>query len=136
MRQFLYILLLAVMTAGCSDNQATVEGESKATRDRQKPADDLQSNSKEPGVNVDTIGMAEFLALKALEADENDISDDTTGFSAFKKSKAKAARQPCDCADSIKADDDAETSDQAEVTGEAADTVKKGKSVTTKRRVQ
>jgi hypothetical protein len=114
MKQFLYIFLLAVVTAGCSDNQATVEEESNTTVVREKPADDLQSNTIERGINdvdVDTIGMAEFLALKATEAakyreendltDENDINVDTTGFTEFKSSKAKTARRPCDCADSI-----------------------------------
>ena len=106
MKQFLYIFLLAVVTAGCSDNQATVEEESKTTVNKEKPADDLKSNTIEPGiddVDVDTIGLAEFLAWKAAKADltdENDKKVDTTGFTEFKRSKAKTAPRPCDC-DSI-----------------------------------
>ena len=106
MKQFLYIFLLAGVTAGCSDNQATVEEESKTTVNRKKPADDQQSNTIEPGmdeVNVDTLGLAEFLAWKAAKADltdENDIKVDTTGFTEFKRSKAKTTPRPCDC-DSI-----------------------------------
>src|SRR5215210_6115877 len=105
MKQFLYIFLLAVVTAECSDNQATGEKESKTTVNRKKPADDQQSNNIEPGmdeVNVDTLGLAEFLAWKAAKADltdKNDIKVDTTGFTEFKRSKPKTAR-PCDC-DSI-----------------------------------
>jgi hypothetical protein len=126
------------VNAACSDNQATVERESKTTV-RQKPADDLKSNTIESGindVNVDTIGMAEFLAMKAAEADENDINDDTTGFTEFKRSKAKTAGRPCDCEDSIKAKDEAETSDQAQIGEESTDTVKERKPVAIKQKVQ
>jgi hypothetical protein len=139
MKQFLCILLLAAVTAGCSDNQASVEEESKTTVNRKKPADELQSNTIEAGtndVNVDTIGMAEFLALKAAEADENDISDDTTGFTAFKRSKAKTAPRPCDCEDSIKAKDNAATSDQAEIDEESTDTTKEREPIAIKQKVQ
>ena len=62
MKQFLYILLLAGVTGGCSDNQAAVEGESKTTANRKKAPDDLKLNSTDPAlndVNVDTIGMAD-----------------------------------------------------------------------------
>ena len=106
MKQFLYIFLLAVVTAGCADNQATGEEESKTTVNSKKTGDDIQSSSMEPGsddVDVDTIGLAEFLAWKAAKAgltDENDIKADTTGFTEFKRSKAKTSTRPCDC-DSI-----------------------------------
>ena len=139
MKQFLYILLLAGVTGGCSDNQAAVEGESKTTAIRKKAPDDLKLNSTDPAlndVNVDTIGMAEFLALKAAEADENDINDDTTGFSAFKRSKAKIKRRPCDCADSIITKEEVETSGQAEIDEEGTDTVKEGKPSAIKQKVQ
>ena len=114
MKQFLYIFLLAAAVEGCSDSQGTVEEESKTTVNREKPAKDLQSNTIEPGiddVDVDTIGMAEFLALKAVVAakykqvkdltDDNDVDIDTTGFREFKRSKTKTARRPCNCEDSI-----------------------------------
>ena len=111
MKPFIYIFLFAVVAAGCSDNQATVEEESKTTVNRKKGADELQSNTIKRDIDdedVDTIGMAEFLALKATVArqgsdltDENDPNVDTTGFSAYKRSKAKTARRPCDREDSI-----------------------------------
>jgi len=123
MKQFLCILFLAVLT-GCSDNQATVEEESKTTVNREKSADD-KSNTTERGINdvdVDTIGMAEFLALKAAVAanakqatDENDINADTTGFTAYKRSKAKTAKRPCDCPDSVKAERDSKTNEEETV---------------------
>ncbi len=106
MKQFLYIFLLSVVTAGCSDNQAKVEEESKTTVNRKKPAGDLQSNTIEPGiddVDVDTIGLAAFLAWKAAKANLNHtkgIKIDTTGFTEFKRSNTKTATRTCDC-DSI-----------------------------------
>ena len=113
MKQFLYIIFLGVVLAGCSDNQVTAEEESKKNVKRAKPAEDGPSNTIESGIDdidADTIGMAEFLALKASVAakyrqakgltDENEENEDTTGFTAFKRSKATNAAKPCDCDDS------------------------------------
>ena len=109
MKQFIYLLFFAAAFAGCNDNAATVGKESKTTVN-QEPESDEALNTTEPGandVNVDTIGMAEFLALKAAAArhsqsngiasndgtDVNDINVDTLGFAAFKRQKAELARQ-------------------------------------------
>jgi hypothetical protein len=109
MKQFIYLFFLAAVFAACSDNAETAGRESKTTVN-QEPENDVASISTEPGandVNVDTIGMAEFLALKAAAArhsqsngltsnditDVNDINVDTLGFAAFKRQKAETARQ-------------------------------------------
>src|SRR5688500_13309810 len=110
MKQFLNIFLLAVVIAGCSDNSPTAGKESKTTVKEESANDErstsLQSDINE--VNVDTIGMAEFLAMKAAEAERyrqsdgiqsNDLTDinginvDTIGFAEFKRLKAETARQ-------------------------------------------
>jgi hypothetical protein len=110
MKQLLNIFLLAAVIAGCSDNTPTAGKESKTTV-KEESANDQASNSEQSDiheVNVDTIGMAEFLAMKAAEAGEhrqsngiqsngitdiNDVNVDTLGFAEFKRLKAETARQ-------------------------------------------
>jgi hypothetical protein len=109
MKQFIYVLALMIVTAGCSDNQATVEEGLESTVTVDDPAGTPKSNRIERGVNdvdVDTIGMAEFLALKATKYKEenhlddgDDVNVDTTGFVEYKISKEKTADKPCVCPD-------------------------------------
>ena len=112
MKQFIYLFSFVILLAGCSDS-ATVGKESKTTVKEEKSAADLETANIEPGINdvdVDTIGMAEFLAMKAAEVARsrqsngiasNDISDgvvndinvDTIGFAEFKRQRAETARR-------------------------------------------
>jgi hypothetical protein len=110
MKQFLYIVFLAAVIAGCSDNTETAGRESTTTV-KEEPTNEVGSNTVQSDVhevNVDTLGMAEFLALKAAQAarhsqstgiqsndrnDANDVNVDTVGFAEFKRSRAETARE-------------------------------------------
>jgi hypothetical protein len=121
MKQFLYIFFLGVVMASCNDNTASAGKESSTTVNEDNVNDDASGNMQ-PGANdvdVDTLGMAEFLAMKAAEAarqrsnggqfdniqssgitDVNGVNVDTIGFAEFKRLKAETASRNYE--DSIK----------------------------------
>ena len=118
MQQFLYIILFSALIAGCNDNSATTPNESRKIRTK-KSANGLQLNAGEAyfdstgAANADTLGMAEFLALKAarfrqsdrVEANnsknkannsiyKNEVNVDTLGSAEYKRTREKTERQP------------------------------------------
>src|SRR5690349_19441243 len=107
MKKSFYVFVVAALATSCSDNVGTAGTESKTTV---TPAGSKESGSSSSdaaamGVDVDTIGMAEFLALKAAQTARErrsdgiqsndihgDINVDTVGFADFKRMKAETAR--------------------------------------------
>jgi hypothetical protein len=109
MQQFLYIILFSAFVAGCNDNSATTTRDSE-TAAKEKSAKNLQLNPGETGFditnggNVDTLGLAEFLAIKAARFRQSDreydnistdrkMKVDTSGWAAYKRMRAKTDRQ-------------------------------------------
>ena len=103
MQNFLYIVLFSALIAGCNSNSATTAQGSETTEKekRGETGSDITG-----GANVDTLGLAEFLAFKAarfpdanrvyatISTGRKEIKVDTLGWAAYKRTRVKTDSQP------------------------------------------
>jgi hypothetical protein len=106
MQRFLYIIMFSALIAGCNNNSATTAKESTAAGEdlQLKPGETYFDTTR--SVNMDTLGLAEFLAIKAarfpesnrvypnISTERNEINVDTLGWAEYKRRRAKTDRQP------------------------------------------
>lgn len=98
MQRFLYIIFFSALIAGCNDNSATTLTDSRKDR-KEKSSNDPEFQAGE----LDTLGLAEFMAIKAarfresnmvdgnISITENEIALDTSGWAEYKRTTAKIA---------------------------------------------
>ena len=96
MQRFLYMLFYSALIAGCNDNSATTSTDSRIAR-AEKSSNDPESQAGE----VDTMGLAEFMVLKAARfrqsdrvygnnsTTKNEIAVDTSGWAEHKRKTSK-----------------------------------------------
>jgi hypothetical protein len=107
MQKLLYIVLFPALLAGCNNNSATTASESETAEKEKRGETDINVTGD---LKIDTLGLAEFLSMKAarfpeanrvyatISTGKKDIKVDTLGWAEYKRRKAKADRDPIDVA--------------------------------------